>query len=88
MQIPMHGNVNLAVETCGKTFHRFKTYLNFSSPQLATFDPEGCAWAFGMNLFDLQTWRRHDFTLRYHFWQQQVRVRCTILSSAGARGFQ
>ena len=71
----MHGNVNLAVVTCGAVFHRFKTYLNFSSPLLKDYDPEGCGWAYGMNLFDLDVWRKSNFTERYHFWQLQVCMR-------------
>ncbi|CAI6000845.1 unnamed protein product [Closterium sp. NIES-65] len=70
-KIPMNGKVNLAVETCGKVFHRFKTYLNFSSPLLAGFDPEGCGWAFGMNMFNLAAWRRGNYTDKYHFWQDK-----------------
>lgn len=70
-EVPMRGNVNLAVETCGKVFHRFKTYLNFSSALLDGFDPEGCAWAFGMNMFDLAQWRRGNYTEKYHYWQLQ-----------------
>ncbi|CAI7930852.1 unnamed protein product [Closterium sp. NIES-54] len=70
-EVPMHGKVNLAVETCGKVFHRFKTYLNFSSPLLKQYDPEGCGWAYGMNLFDLDAWRSGNYTQKYHYWQQQ-----------------
>ncbi|GJP42402.1 hypothetical protein CLOM_g1969 [Closterium sp. NIES-68] len=70
-EVPMHGKVNLAVETCGKVFHRFKTYLNFSSPLLKRYDPEGCGWAYGMNLFDLDAWRAGNYTEKYHYWQQQ-----------------
>ena len=74
VQVPMHGAVNLAVETCGETFHRFWTYLNFSSPLLSPgpYDRQDCAWAFGMNLFDLTAWRKGDYTNIYHQWQHQV----------------
>lgn len=69
----MHGAVNLAVETCGDSFHRFWTYLNFSSPLLARgpFRRQDCAWAFGMNLFDLTVWRAGEYTRVYHHWQRQ-----------------
>lgn len=74
--IDMGDNVNLAVETCGEVFHRFHTYLNFSNPLIAErFDPQGCGWAFGMNLFNLQAWREGDYTEVYHDWQQKVRGR-------------
>eukprot|EP00897_Mesotaenium_endlicherianum_P000961 jgi/Mesen1/10866/ME000093S10381 len=71
-ELPMNGKVNLAVETCGKVFHRFRTYLNFSSELIAgKFDPEACGWAFGLNMFDLNAWRRGNFTEAYHYWQRQ-----------------
>jgi lipopolysaccharide biosynthesis glycosyltransferase len=74
----LHGKVNGAVETCrgddtwvmSKTF---KNYFNFSHPIISsTFDPEKCAWAYGMNVFDLRAWRKADITRVYHYWQKQV----------------
>ncbi|XP_072989278.1 probable galacturonosyltransferase 3 isoform X1 [Typha latifolia] len=74
--INLKGMVNGAVETCGKTFHRFHTYLNFSDPIISdNFDPEGCAWAFGMNLFDLKEWKKKNITSIYHYWQEQNKDR-------------
>ncbi|KAH8971409.1 hypothetical protein BDL97_02G140100 [Sphagnum fallax] len=73
----LHGKVNGAVETChgddawvmSKTF---KNYFNFSHPIIAkTFDPDKCAWAYGMNVFDLHAWRQADITGVYHYWQKQ-----------------
>ncbi|EFJ08407.1 galacturonosyltransferase GAUT12/13/14/15-like protein [Selaginella moellendorffii] len=75
--IDLNGRVNGAVETCrGEDPYvmskRFKTYFNFSHPLIANhFDPEKCAWAYGMNVFDLQAWRRTDITKTYHYWQKQ-----------------
>eukprot|EP00271_Cylindrocystis_brebissonii_P020094 TRINITY_DN6509_c0_g1_i1.p1 TRINITY_DN6509_c0_g1~~TRINITY_DN6509_c0_g1_i1.p1 ORF type:complete len:566 (-),score=83.36 TRINITY_DN6509_c0_g1_i1:1008-2597(-) len=72
-EIPIpRGKVQLAVETCGEVFHRFHTYLNFSNPLLAHghFDPQGCGWAFGMNVFDLKAWRAGNYTEIYHTWQR------------------
>ncbi|CAI7798307.1 unnamed protein product, partial [Closterium sp. NIES-54] len=64
--------VNGAVETCKGSFHRFHRYLNFSDTRLrGRFDPEGCAWAYGMNVFDLDGWRRANVTATYHYWQEQ-----------------
>lgn len=66
----LHGNVNGAVETCGKTFHRFDRYLNFSNPHIyKNFSPRDCGWAYGMNIFDLKAWKLHDITGIYHKWQ-------------------
>ncbi|KAJ7545649.1 hypothetical protein O6H91_08G004600 [Diphasiastrum complanatum] len=76
-EIDLQGNVNGAVETCrgedkdvmSKTF---KTYFNFSHTLIAArFKPEECAWAYGMNIFDLQAWRQTNITNVYHFWQKQ-----------------
>ncbi|CAN0921366.1 Polygalacturonate 4-alpha-galacturonosyltransferase [Linum grandiflorum] len=68
--VDLHGKVNGAVETCGESFHRFDKYLNFSNPNIArNFDPNACGWAYGMNMFDLEEWKRKDITGIYHKWQ-------------------
>lgn len=70
--LDLRGNVHGAVETCLETFHRFYSYLNFSNPLIRdSFDPYGCSWAFGMNVFDLNSWRHHSLTQTYHFWQER-----------------
>ncbi|XP_073015224.1 hexosyltransferase GAUT11-like isoform X1 [Primulina eburnea] len=70
--VDLHGNVNGAVETCLEAFHRFFNYLNFSNPLISTkFDPQACGWAFGMNVFDLISWRKANVTSRYHYWQEE-----------------
>ncbi|KAL7192292.1 hypothetical protein ACSBR2_024182 [Camellia fascicularis] len=70
--LDLHGNVNGAVETCLEAFHRYYKYLNFSDPIISSkFDPQACAWAFGMNVFDLIAWRKANVTARYHYWQQR-----------------
>ncbi|KAM7254149.1 hypothetical protein ACFE04_031831 [Oxalis oulophora] len=69
-KVNMHGNVNGAVETCEESdpsFHRMNMFINFSDPIVAErFDEKTCTWAFGMNLFDLQRWRRRSLTAVYH----------------------
>ena len=75
--IPLNGNVMGAVETCHGSDRvmskRFKTYLNFSHPLIAqNFDPEKCAWAYGMNILDLEAWRQSNVTKVYNFWQRRV----------------
>ncbi|XP_012066531.1 probable galacturonosyltransferase 15 isoform X2 [Jatropha curcas] len=48
---------------------RYKDYLNFSHSIISSnFDPERCAWLYGMNVFDLDTWRRANITTNYHKW--------------------
>ncbi|KAL9690847.1 hypothetical protein QQ045_011259 [Rhodiola kirilowii] len=69
--IDLKGNVNGAVETCGENFHRFDKYLNFSNPLIASnFDPRACGWAYGMNIFDLDQWKKQNITDVYHNWQK------------------
>ncbi|KAM1044725.1 hypothetical protein ACFX2I_035696 [Malus domestica] len=67
--VDMKGKVNGAVETCRESetsFLRMDTFINFSDPFVAKrFDANACTWAFGMNLFDLQEWRRKDLTTIY-----------------------
>ncbi|XP_031492521.1 probable galacturonosyltransferase 14 [Nymphaea colorata] len=75
--IDLKGKVNGAVETCrGEDSwvmsKRFKNYFNFSHPLLAsTLDPEECAWAYGMNIFDLRAWRKTGITEVYHQWVKE-----------------
>ncbi|KAK8494996.1 hypothetical protein V6N12_001391 [Hibiscus sabdariffa] len=69
-KIDLSGKVNGAVETCFGSFHRFSQYLNFSNPLIRErFNPKACAWAYGMNIFDLDAWRREQCTEMYHSWQ-------------------
>uniref|UniRef100_A0A7N0VCM1 Hexosyltransferase n=1 Tax=Kalanchoe fedtschenkoi TaxID=63787 RepID=A0A7N0VCM1_KALFE len=76
-EIDMKEKVNGAVETCrgddkfvmSKTF---RSYLNFSHPLIAqNFDPDECAWAYGMNIFDLRAWRKTNISQTYHHWLTQ-----------------
>lgn len=70
-RIDMDGKVNAAVETCFGSFHRYAQYLNFSHPLIRDkINPKACAWAFGMNMFDLDAWRREKLTEEYHYWQK------------------
>lgn len=68
--VNLKGKVIGVVETCGESFHRFDRYLNFSNPLISKkFNPRACGWAFGMNIFDLNQWRRQNITEVYHTWQ-------------------
>lgn len=72
--IDLKGKVIGVVETCGKHFHRYDHYLNFSNPLISkNFNPSACGWAFGMNIFDLDQWRKQNLTGVYHKWQNLVR---------------
>lgn len=76
--INMNGKVNGAVQTCSGDdkfvmSKRLKNYLNFSHPLIANnFHPEECAWAYGMNIFDLKAWRNSNITDSYYQWLQLV----------------
>ncbi|XP_058748697.1 probable galacturonosyltransferase 6 [Vicia villosa] len=73
--INMNEKVIAGVGTCqeGETsFRRMDMFINFSNPYIAKrFDVNACTWAFGMNLFDLQQWRRHNLTGVYHKYLQK-----------------
>lgn len=72
-KIDMDGKVNGAVETCFGSFHRYAQYMNFSHPLIKVkFSPKACAFAYGMNFFDLDAWRREKCTEEYHYWQNLV----------------
>lgn len=74
-KIDLDGKVNGAVETCFGPFHRYVQYLNFSHPLIKErFNPKACAWAFGMNIFDLDAWRSEQSTDQYHYWQKMVNI--------------
>nr|GMD22234.1 probable galacturonosyltransferase 6 isoform X2 [Ipomoea batatas] len=66
----MNGKVNAAVETCEPgepSFRPMNMLINFTDPVMAEkFDNGTCTWAFGMNLFNLQEWRRQNLTGVYH----------------------
>lgn len=76
--IDLSGKVNGAVETCrGEDSwvmsKRFRNYFNFSHPLINNkFDPKECAWAYGMNVFDLSAWRKTNIRETFHYWIREV----------------
>lgn len=86
-EIEMNGKVNGAVETChgGDKFvmsKRFKSYLNFSHPLISkNFDANECAWAYGMNIFDLEAWRKTNISENYHYWLEEVSDSTQIMNT-------
>ncbi|KAI3976761.1 hypothetical protein MKX01_008619 [Papaver californicum] len=74
--IDLGGKVNGAVQTCeGDEWvisKRFKNYFNFSHPLIAkNLNPDDCAWAYGMNVFDLRAWRKTNIRETYHSWLKE-----------------
>lgn len=74
--VNMEGKVNGAVGTCQKkeaSYRQMDTFINFSDPLVVKrFDVNACTWAFGLNLFDLREWRRHNLTGLYQKYLDMV----------------
>lgn len=52
---------------------KYRDYLNFSHPIISSnFDGDHCAWLYGMNIFDIEAWRRTNITATYHQWLKLV----------------
>ncbi|KAM5581080.1 putative galacturonosyltransferase 9 [Rosa sericea] len=85
--IDLDGKVNGAVETCFGSFRRYAQYLNFSHPLIRErFNPRSCAWAYGMNIFDLDAWRQEGCTEQYHSWQNLNENQTLYKSGTSAAG--
>ncbi|KAL0015656.1 hypothetical protein SO802_002725 [Lithocarpus litseifolius] len=75
--INLGGKINGAVETCKGDDEwvmskHFRNYFNFSHPLIAKhLDPDECAWAYGMNIFDLRAWRKTKIRETYHSWLKE-----------------
>lgn len=54
---------------------KYSDYLNFSHPIISTnfaTEPDRCAWLYGVNIFDLEAWRRSNITRVYQQWLRIV----------------
>ncbi|EPS67336.1 glycosyltransferase, partial [Genlisea aurea] len=50
---------------------RYADYFDFTDGIISSMaDPERCGWLFGVNVFDLERWRRTNITSSYHQWLQ------------------
>ncbi|KAF8409161.1 hypothetical protein HHK36_005234 [Tetracentron sinense] len=77
-ELDLNGKVNGAVfNSWGRDGDRknccpgrkYLDYFNFSNPAVSSeFDDDRCAWLYGLNIFDLQAWRRTNITRTYHRW--------------------
>ncbi|EPS67977.1 hypothetical protein M569_06796, partial [Genlisea aurea] len=76
-EIDLNGKVNGAVETCKGDDEwvmskHFRNYFNFSHPLISTnLNPDECAWAYGMNVFDLNAWRKTNISDTYNAWVKE-----------------
>jgi alpha-1,4-galacturonosyltransferase len=64
---------------------KYKDYLNFSYPIISSnFDHDRCVWLYGVNVFDLEAWRRVKITTNYHKWLKHVsslsHIQCILYS--------
>lgn len=72
-RVDLGGKVNAALETCFGGFRRYGKHINFSDPAVQErFNPRACAWSYGLNVFDLQAWRRDQCTQRFHQLMEMV----------------
>jgi len=72
-RVDMGANVNAALHTCFGGFRRYGKYLNFSEPVVQeSFSHRACAWSYGVNVFDLQAWRREQCTEQFHRFMEMV----------------
>ena len=53
--------------------NKYTNYFNFSHRFISSyFNPDHCAWLYGLNVFDLQAWRRTNITQTYLQWSKLV----------------
>ncbi|KAJ0971449.1 hypothetical protein J5N97_019408 [Dioscorea zingiberensis] len=95
--LDLKGHVNGAViagELDDEGYHHcigknYDDYLNFSNPILSSStlvsERQKCAWLGGMNVFDLEAWRRSNITQTYQHWLKQNRESGFHLWRAGPR---
>lgn len=80
LELDLNGKVVGAVvgSSCGDNCcpgRKYKDYLNFSYPIISSnFDHDHCAWLYGMNVLDLEAWRRTNITATYHKWLKLVSI--------------
>jgi alpha-1,4-galacturonosyltransferase len=73
--IDMKGKVIGATETCTSDdgYNRLDSLVDFSDPSIFNkFDAKACVFSFGMNMFDLNEWRKQGLTETYHKWFKVV----------------
>ncbi|XP_017625006.1 probable galacturonosyltransferase 6 [Gossypium arboreum] len=72
--VNLNGKVHAAVETCHESeasFHSMHLFMNFLDQFSAKrLNASVCTWAFGMNFFNLQEWRRQNLTNLYRDYLQ------------------
>lgn len=86
--VNLKGKVNGAVETCQEgdaSYRRMDMYIDFTDRLVSErFDANTCTWAFGMNLFDLQEWRKQNLTAKYGSYLELLQEHGKPLLKAGS----
>ncbi|KAK2662606.1 hypothetical protein Ddye_001180 [Dipteronia dyeriana] len=73
-ELDLNGKVVGAVfdSWCGQNCcpgRKYKDYLNFSHPEISSnFDHDRCAWLYGVNVLNLEAWRKTNTTRNYLSW--------------------
>lgn len=65
--------VGAVVDSCSEHGYRpgrkYENIFNFTNMIISSkFDKDQCEWLYGVNLFDLQAWRKTNITGAYHQW--------------------
>lgn len=52
---------------------KYEDYFNFTNPVISSnLDKNRCGWLYGVNIFNLQRWRKTNITAVYHQWLKLV----------------
>ncbi|KAK4708507.1 hypothetical protein R3W88_029432 [Solanum pinnatisectum] len=67
VQLPKTFDLSCGDDCCPG--RKYKDCFNFTSLVISSkLNYDHCAWLYGMNVFDLQTWRKTSITATYHQW--------------------
>lgn len=72
-ELDLNGKVvGAVVDSCGRDCcprRKYNDFFNFTNRVIsAKLDSDRCAWLYGMNVFDLQAWRKTNISGTYHQW--------------------
>lgn len=65
--LDLGNKVNGAVKFCGVRLRQLRRYLGKN-----IYDADSCAWMSGLNIIDLENWRKNNITEKYLLLLQQV----------------
>lgn len=54
---------------------KYKHFFNFTNPIISSnMDENHCGWLYGVNIFNLERWRKSNITAVYHQWLKLVSI--------------